>query len=184
MSGNAIAKLLVTLLCSLAAIGLRINHTHLPPIEGLMVYGGAVLSAAFILAWAAEALQVDIAKGLAMAVLAFIAVLPEYAVDLYFASMAAKKPEYAQYAAANMTGSNRLLIGVGWSVVALCSVYAALRKRAPGEAAAPSPGVSLADGFGIDLTILCLATLWSLTMPLFEHIALPVFRKNPVTSTY
>ena len=172
LSGNAIAKLLVTLLCSLAAIGLRINHTHLPPIEGLMVYGGAVLSAAFILAWAAEALQVDIAKGLAMAVLAFIAVLPEYAVDLYFASMAAKKPEYAQYAAANMTGSNRLLIGVGWSVVALCSVYAALRKRAPGEAAAPSPGVSLADGFGIDLTILCLATLWSLTMPLFEHIAL------------
>ena len=30
-----------------------------------------------------------------------------------------------------MTGSNRLLIGVGWSVVALCSVYAALRKRDP-----------------------------------------------------
>ena len=113
LSGSAIAKLLVTLLCSAAAITLRIQHVHIPPLEALFLFGGAVLSAAFILAWAAEALQVDIAKGLAMAVLAFIAVLPEYAVDLYFASMAAKNPVYAQYAAANMTGSNRLLIGVG-----------------------------------------------------------------------
>ena len=172
LSGNAIAKLLVTLLCGMAAIVLRTMHVHLPPLEGLFVFGGAVLSAAFVLAWAAEALQVDIAKGLAMAVLAFIAVLPEYAVDLYFASTAASKPEYAQYAAANMTGSNRLLIGVGWSVVALCSVYAALRKRDPNAPKDPSPGVTLGEGYGIDLTILCIATLWSLTMPMFEQIAI------------
>ncbi len=172
LSGSAIAKLLVTLLCSAAAITLRIQHVHIPPLEALFLFGGAVLSAAFILAWAAEALQVDIAKGLAMAVLAFIAVLPEYAVDLYFASMAAKNPVYAQYAAANMTGSNRLLIGVGWSVVALCSVYAALKKRDPNTPKDPSPGVSLGEGYGIDLVILGAATLWSLTMPLFEQIAL------------
>jgi cation:H+ antiporter len=172
LSGSAIAKLLVTLLCSAAAITLRIQHVHIPPLEALFLFGGAVLSAAFILAWAAEALQVDIAKGLAMAVLAFIAVLPEYAVDLYFASMAAKNPVYAQYAAANMTGSNRLLIGVGWSVVALCSVYAALKKRDPNTPKDPSPGVTLGEGYGIDLVILGAATLWSLTMPLFEQIAL------------
>jgi len=172
LSVNAIAKLVITLLCSFVAIGLRLSHFHLPPLEGLVANGTAVLSAAFILAWAAEALQVDIAKGLAMAVLAFIAVLPEYAVDLYFASMAAKHPSYAQYAAANMTGSNRLLIGVGWSVVALCSVYAALRKRDPNAQKEPSPGVSLGDGYGVDLMILAAATLWSLTMPLFEQIAL------------
>jgi len=172
LSGNAVAKLGITLLCSLAAIVLRMQHVHLSPLEGLALFGGAVLSAAFLLAWAAEALQVDIAKGLALAVLAFIAVLPEYAVDLYFATMAAKQPVYAQYAAANMTGSNRLLIGVGWSVVALCSVYAALKNRDPNAPKDPSPGVSLHDGYGVDLVVLALATIWSLTMPLFEQIAI------------
>lgn len=172
MSGRAIAKLAVAALCCGVSIALRLGHLHLPPVQSLCVNGLAVLSAAFVLAWAAEALQMDIAKGLAMAVLAFIAVLPEYAVDLYFASMAAKNPSYAQYAAANMTGSNRLLIGVGWSMVALCSVYAALRNRDRSSPAEPSPGVTLADGYGVDLVVLALATLWSLTMPLFEQIAL------------
>src|SRR5438477_7078457 len=45
---------------------------------------------------------------LATAILAVIAVLPEYAVDLYFGWSAGHIPENARYAAANMTGSNRL----------------------------------------------------------------------------
>src|SRR6185437_8223383 len=51
------------------------------------------------------------------AVVAVIAVLPEYAVDLYFSYTAGHNPDYVQYAAANMTGSNRLLLGLGWPVV-------------------------------------------------------------------
>src|SRR5947209_9375183 len=49
------------------------------------LYGLAIVGAAFLLSWAAEAAQMDISAGLAIAVLAFIAVLPEYAVDLVFA---------------------------------------------------------------------------------------------------
>ncbi len=56
---------------------------------------------------------------LALALLALIAVLPEYAVDLYYAYAAGTRPEYAGYAAANMTGANRLLVGVGWALVVL-----------------------------------------------------------------
>ena len=41
---------------------------------------------------------------LAIALLAVIAVLPEYAVDLYFSYTAGHDPDYVQYAAANMTG--------------------------------------------------------------------------------
>ena len=37
-----------------------------------------------MLSWAAEAAQVDISAGLALAVLALLAVLPEYAVDFVF----------------------------------------------------------------------------------------------------
>lgn len=138
----------------------------------MFLFGGAVLAAAFLLAWAAEALQVDISQGLAMAVLAFIAVLPEYAVDLYFAASAARDPTYAQYAAANMTGSNRLLIGIGWALVALCSIYRAhtTRRANPGGPVTDT-AVVLAPGFGVDLTVLALATLWSLLMPLTQGIA-------------
>jgi cation:H+ antiporter len=40
-------------------------------------------------------------------------------------------PEYTQYAAANMTGSNRLLMGIGWPVVVLISVLVA--RKATGR---------------------------------------------------
>ena len=53
--------------------------------------------------------------------LATIAVLPEYAVDLYFAWQAGLDPTgpYVAYATANMTGANRLLVGLAWPLVAL-----------------------------------------------------------------
>jgi cation:H+ antiporter len=109
------------------ALVLRVVGIQLDPIVGLIAYGGAVIGASFVLAWAAEAAQVDVSGSLAVAVLAVIAVLPEYAVDLYYAYTAGHLPEYTQYAAANMTGSNRLLMGLGWPVVVLVSVLVARR---------------------------------------------------------
>lgn len=113
------------------ALVLRVLGLQLDPVLGLLVYGAAVVGASFVLAWAAEAAQVDVSGGLAVAVLAVIAVLPEYAVDLYYAYTAGHVPAYTQYAAANMTGSNRLLMGLGWPVVVLVSVLVA--RRASGR---------------------------------------------------
>ncbi len=109
------------------AMVLRVLGIQLDPVVGLIVYGAAVVGASFVLAWAAEAAQVDVSGSLAVAVLAVIAVLPEYAVDLYYAYTAGHVPEYTQYAAANMTGSNRLLMGLGWPVVVLVSALVARR---------------------------------------------------------
>jgi cation:H+ antiporter len=124
---------------SLAIVGVIISPAlvmgfsgiHPTPILGLITYGAAVVAASFLLAWAAEAAQIDVSGGLAVAVLGVIAVLPEYAVDLYYAYTAGHVPEYTQYAAANMTGSNRLLMGIGWPVVVLISVWVA--RRASGR---------------------------------------------------
>lgn len=175
-SARSLIKLFLALCLACLGIVLRVGHVHLLPLQALLLFGSSVLAAAFLLAWAAEALQVDISQGLAMAVLAFIAVLPEYAVDLYFAASAAHTPSHAQYAAANMTGSNRLLIGVGWSLVALCSIYATLRGRGQakvdGTAEQSEPAVTMNAGFGVDLTVLAIATVWSFTMPLFGAIAI------------
>ena len=81
--------------------------------------GLAIFGAAALLSWGAELAQLEISQALAIAGLALVAVLPEYAVDMYLAWQAAKDPAYTAFAAANMTGANRLLIGVGWSAVLL-----------------------------------------------------------------
>ena len=105
-------KLGLTAMFALPAIVARLTGTELSPGITVIVYGASVVASAVILSWAAEAAQVDISGSLAIAILALIAVLPEYAVDLYFSFTAGSNPAYAQFAAANMTGSNRLLIGV------------------------------------------------------------------------
>ena len=89
-----------------------------PAIEAL-IFGVAIVGAAFLLSWAAEVLQLDVSQGLALGLLALIAVLPEYIVDATFAWKAAVDPAYAEYAVANMTGANRLLIGIAWPLVVL-----------------------------------------------------------------
>jgi cation:H+ antiporter len=105
-----------TLLC-LQWIVIYVAGGHPPPHWMALSSGLAIFGAAFLLSWAAELAQKDIPQALAIALLALIAVLPEYAVDMYFAWQAGKDPNYTAFAMANMTGANRLLIGVGWAAV-------------------------------------------------------------------
>ncbi|MGH7556353.1 MAG: sodium:calcium antiporter [Gemmatimonadota bacterium] len=97
-------------------IHLAIGFEASPPALAL-IYGAGILGAAFLLSWAAEVAQLEVSQALALAILALIAILPEYAVDLYFAWRAADDPIYGHYAAANMTGANRLLVGLGWPLI-------------------------------------------------------------------
>ena len=110
-------KIGLAVLLALPAIVVRLAGVHLAPLMAVGIYGGAVVASAFILSWAAEAAQHDISASLATAILALIAILPEYAIDIYFACSAGHHPEHARYAAANMTGSNRLLLGLGWPLI-------------------------------------------------------------------
>src|SRR3954447_17306997 len=99
--------------------GLTLGNWVAPAIFGL-----AILGSAFLLAWAAETLQLDVSQGLALTVLALIAVLPEYAVDSTSAYKAGENPEkYAPLALANMTGGNRLLIGIGSARLVLLAAW-------------------------------------------------------------
>jgi cation:H+ antiporter len=91
--------------------------------------GIGIFGAAFLLSWAAETGQVDVPEALALAFLALIAVLPEYAVDMYFAYRAGSDPAYTSFATANMTGANRLLIGLGWPAVVVASWLASGRRQ-------------------------------------------------------
>jgi cation:H+ antiporter len=113
--------ILIALLVTIPGLYCRLAGVDLAPPMMAILGGAAILGAAFLVLWASDVAQMDISQTLAVALIALVAVLPEYAVDMYFTWMAGRNPEgeYAQYAIANMTGANRLLIGVAWGVIAV-----------------------------------------------------------------
>jgi len=67
-------------------------------------------------------LRKDVPKAFALAVLAVLAVAPEYALYAWEAGAAPGTPESetaSNLAVASMTGANRILMGLGWSLIAL-----------------------------------------------------------------
>jgi cation:H+ antiporter len=142
-----------TLLC-LQWIVINFSGGHLQPHWEALSAGLAIFGAAFMLSWAAELAQKDIPQALAIALLALIAVLPEYAVDMYFAWQAGKDPTYTSFAMANMTGANRLLIGVGWAAVVV-TFWLKSGKKA----------IQLEPEHRIEICYLGLATIYSFVIP-------------------
>ncbi len=148
--------IILAILFTLPWLFLYTLNVHLPPYMTAFFSGIAVISSAFIISWCAETLEIDIPRSLSLALVAFLAVLPEYAVDTYFAWMAGKVGgDYIHYATANMTGANRLLLGIGWSVVALTAMVKFWKRE-----------VELDEGIRLETFILLLATIYSFTIPL------------------
>src|SRR5215210_7561997 len=77
----------------------------------------SILFSAFVIAWGAEAAQFLISQGLALAILAWLQTLPEFAVEAVIAWNAGKDPSQSHLAIANFTGSLRLLVGLGWPLI-------------------------------------------------------------------
>lgn len=152
---------IIAILAALPGIALRLSGAALPPPAVALISGAAILAASFLLLWACDAAQADISQTLALAVVALIAVLPEYAVDMYFTWQAGKHPEgdYAHYAVANMTGANRLLIGVAWGAIAL--LYWVRCRRS----------VRLEKDRRVELLFLGMATLYAFVIPLKGTLA-------------
>jgi len=174
-------SLALAVLATVPALVARVAPGSLDHGIEALIYGAAIVGAAFLLSWAAEAAQLDISAGLAIAVLAFIAVLPEYAVDVVFAGKAgtavaahgaacappgSTEATPCSLALANMTGSNRLLIGIGWSMVVFVAWWQ-WRKRGRRQTE-----VRLERSHSVEIAFLALATIYSLTLPLRSTISL------------
>ena len=97
------------------------------PLSALWTFP-SILFSSFIIAWAAEAAQFLISQGLALAILAWLQTLPEFAVEPVIAWEAGKAARTfapgsydAMHASslmtANFTGSLRLLVGLGWPMI-------------------------------------------------------------------
>ncbi len=172
---------------------------HLPapvlqPWIQAVLYGLAVVGAAFGLAWAAEAAQLDVSASVAIGVLALIAVLPEYAVGFVFAwkggyDVQRHGPGCAaphggesncSLVLANMTGANRLLIGIGWAMVVFIAWWRTRKSRGrhQGTLVAMSGGptrrygIRLARSKAVEFSYLALAAAYCLTLPLKRTVTL------------
>jgi cation:H+ antiporter len=164
-----------------AAIGLpspilRLADIHIEPALASLIFGAGIVGGAFLLAWACEAAQVDISAGLAIAILAIIAILPEYAVEAVLAwnagAVFAENPSAPEvhYVAANVTGANRLLIAFGWSLVVLVFW---LKQRGP---------TLLPAGLPLEIAILLIATCFTFLIVVIQ--AVPIWLSVILIAVY
>ena len=127
---------------------------HFHPILDAFIFGMGIVGGAFLISWAAEAAQLDISASFAIAILALIAILPEYAVEAVLAWDAGQSYDTAsaivtpemERVAANVTGANRLLIGLGWSAVIL--IFWIKRRSS----------LNVANTMGLEILMLSIAT--------------------------
>ena len=153
------------------AIFMRLSGEHPSPELSAFLFGLGIFGGAFLLSWAVEVAQLHVSASFAIAVLALIAILPEYSIEAVLAWDAgaawhagARAGDIAEVSrvAANVTGANRGLIGVGWSMVVL--VYWLKHRKA----------LNLERGVSLELTILTLATLVSFSIFFLKEVALYV----------
>jgi cation:H+ antiporter len=130
------------------------THDFNPAIVSLLS-GVAIVGAAFLLGWGAELSERDIPRALALITLALISVLPEYAIGLHYAWTEGLTRSTQGLAIANMTGANRILIGIGWALIAIVYYFKHKRKE-----------IDLDPSQGLEISLLLLATIYSLVIPL------------------
>jgi cation:H+ antiporter len=131
------------------------------------IFGGlAIMSSGYILSVAVESAQKDVSRSLATIVLALLAVLPEYAVDIYLAYKGAQDPAYIHYASANMTGANRLLLGTFWPITVFVAVFLSRDKNVIGRSVIFKPTLRL------EIFFLFIVTLYSFKIPIMGEISI------------
>jgi cation:H+ antiporter len=86
--------------------------------------GPGLLLASLMIAWGAECSQFFVAQGLALAILAWLQTLPEFAVEAVLGYH-----QQSQYLLANLTGALRLLTGLGWPMIYLSAAMAYRAKN-------------------------------------------------------
>lgn len=84
----------------------------------------SVIFSAFLIAWGAECAQFWVSRGLALAILAWLQALPEFAVEAVIAWS-----QQIHFMTANFTGSLRLLVGLGWPLIFGVAAFGTWRRE-------------------------------------------------------
>jgi cation:H+ antiporter len=124
----------------------------------------AILVSAMLIAWAAESAQYFMAQGVALAILAWLQTLPEFAVEAVFAWK-----QQVPLLMAGLTGALRLLTGLGWPMIYFTAAF--FHRRRSGQ---HLHEIRLADEHAVEVVGLILSmlyayvVLWSKTLDLVD----------------
>ena len=110
----------------------------------------AILLAALMIAWAAESAQYFVAQGFALAMLAWLQTLPEFAVEAVLAWH-----QQTHLLLANLTGALRLLTGTGWPLIYFTA--ALFHRRRTGK---PLQHIVLEEHHAVEVMALLVALLY------------------------
>jgi len=124
----------------------------------------SILGAALLIAWAAESAQFFIAQGFALAILAWLQTLPEFAVEAVYAWR-----QDVPMLLAGLTGALRLLTGLGWPIIYATAAMAHRRRHGK-----PLRAIQLEDEHCVEVVglLVCMvyATViwWKASLNLFD----------------
>jgi cation:H+ antiporter len=130
-----------------------------------------ILLASLLIAWGAEAAQFFVAQGFALAILAWMQTLPEFAVEAVLAWK-----QQTDLLLANLTGALRLLTGLAWPLIYLtAAVVHRRRAHAPLRKIHLDPEHSV-EVVGLILPLLYAAFIWwKGNLNIYDAIVLTVF---------
>jgi len=109
-----------------------------------------ILLSALMIAWAAESAQYFVAQGFALAMLAWMQTLPEFAVEAVLAWH-----QQTHLLLANLTGALRLLTGLGWPAIYLTAALS--HRRATGK---PMRRIVLEEHHSVEVLALLMPLLY------------------------
>ena len=135
--------------CALLGVVVHVAGGVLPVQFTMVGLGIGVVGAAFMLAWAADAGEAVFSAGLVLAVIALLAVLPEFVIEVRFAFI-----QQAELVTANLTGATRLLL-TGATALPLIVAFLA---HTHGRGTAP---LRLDDNRRLELGILLVTSIFA-----------------------
>lgn len=112
-----------------------------------------LMVAAIVIGWAAEVTAVHLSAGIALAILAWLQTSPEFAVEAVIAWS-----RDSHLVLANLTGSLRLLMGLGWPMVFFIHWASAGRKQ--GARAVTLPRNFSVEAAGLLISVLYFFVIW------------------------
>jgi len=129
---------------------------------------GAIIAASLLIAWAAEASESSISRGLALAIVAIVQTIPEYFVEGTIAWKAGKEPAvWLHNVIANFTGANRLLTGFGWPLILLTLI---IQRRRNGQQGAST--IALRREQSIEVVFMLGASLYYVVVLIQEELTI------------
>ena len=128
----------------------------------------AILVAAILIAWAAESAQFYVAQGFALAILAWLQTLPEFAVEAVLAWK-----QQVPLLLAGLTGALRLLTGLGWPMIYFTAAFFYRRKYGKAMGTIKLHNEHCVEVVGLLVPLLYMFVVWyKSTLNLFDAAVL------------